>query len=215
MENLGTFYRRKEIWIIYFYNPKLQECQQFKDQYITASEKLYGIIKVAGINCLYEEEICEEFSVYDVPQILIFTEKFDDDGEKYTGKKDWNALANAAARKMQSFIQSVNEQNLDSFISRDQQKSKALYFTDKKQTPAIMKSFSKKFLDKISIGEVRHTDELVKKFGVEKFPQLMIVTDIDTFAGDVYEGELKIDQIQKFLSSHASSTKKTLKKPTF
>lgn len=44
-----------------------------------------------------------------MPQILIFTEKFEDDGEKYTGKKDWNSLANAAARKMQSFIQSVNE----------------------------------------------------------------------------------------------------------
>lgn len=42
----------------------------------------------------------------------------------------------------------------------------------------MMKSFSKKYLDKMSIGEVRHTDELVKKFKVEKFPQLMIVTDI-------------------------------------
>jgi len=50
--NIGSFYRRQEIWIIYFYNPKLEECKKFKDEYIRASEKLYGIIKVAGINCL-------------------------------------------------------------------------------------------------------------------------------------------------------------------
>jgi thioredoxin-like negative regulator of GroEL len=74
LNSISYFYRRREIWIVYFYNPKLDACQQFKDQYITASEKLYGIIKVAGINCLQEEELCEEFMVFDVPQILLFTE---------------------------------------------------------------------------------------------------------------------------------------------
>jgi hypothetical protein len=65
---------------------------------------LYGIIKVAGINCLQEEELCEEFTVYDVPQVLIFTENYHDEGEKFTGKQDWNTLANAASRRMQNFI---------------------------------------------------------------------------------------------------------------
>lgn len=109
LSSIGSFYRRSEIWIVYFYNPKLEPCKQFKDEYIKASEKLYGIIKVAAINCLDEEELCEEFSAYDIPQILIFTEQFKDDGEKYDGKLDWNALANAAARKMQNFVQLVNE----------------------------------------------------------------------------------------------------------
>lgn len=79
---------------------------------------------------------------------------------------DWNSIANVASRKMQNFVLSVNEQNFDSFMSRDAQKQKIIYFTDKKTTSAIMKSFSKKFLDKLSIGEVRHTDELSKKFAI-------------------------------------------------
>lgn len=57
-------------------------------------------MKVAAINCRDEEELCEEFSVYDVPQILIFTENFKDDGERYKGKMDWNGIANAGSRKM-------------------------------------------------------------------------------------------------------------------
>lgn len=97
---IGSFYRRSEIWIVYFYNPKLEACKQFKDEYVKLSEKLYGIIKVAGLNCLDEEELCEEFGAYDVPQILIFTENTKDDGERYSGKNDMNGIANAAARKM-------------------------------------------------------------------------------------------------------------------
>ena len=44
--NLGTvfnFYRRKEIWIILFYNPIKEESKNIKDEYITLSEKMFGI----------------------------------------------------------------------------------------------------------------------------------------------------------------------------
>jgi len=126
--------------------------------------------------------------------VLIFTENYHDEGERYRGKDDWNSLANAASRKMQNFIQVVNEKNFDEFMSRSD-KTKVLYFTDKKSTSATMKSFSKKFLDKLSFGEVRHTDELARKFRVEQFPRLMIVTDISEYNGEVYEGEMKVDQI--------------------
>lgn len=72
-------------------------------------------------------------------------------------------------------------------------KTKVLYFTDKKQTSAIMKSFSKRYLDKLSLGEVRSSDELSQKFKIEKFPTLLVVTDISEYLGDVYEGEMKVD----------------------
>jgi hypothetical protein len=46
---------------------------------------MYGIINVGAIDCLNEEELCEEFGVFEVPQLMIFTESFSEDGEKYTG----------------------------------------------------------------------------------------------------------------------------------
>lgn len=52
---------------MYFFNPKLQECKDFKEVYVSISEKLYGMIKVGAIDCLNEEELCEEFSAFDVP----------------------------------------------------------------------------------------------------------------------------------------------------
>lgn len=51
------------------------------------AEKMFGIIKVGAIDCFAEEELCEEFSVFDSPIIKIFTEKLSDDGVTFTGKK--------------------------------------------------------------------------------------------------------------------------------
>ena len=77
---------------------------------------MFGIIKVGAIDCGEEEELCEEFAVYDNPVIKIFTENANDDGEVHKGKKEWKAISNAAASKMQSFVSVVNTENYDGFI---------------------------------------------------------------------------------------------------
>lgn len=66
-----------------------------------------------------------------------------------------------------------------------------LYFTDKKQTSAVLKALSKKYLNKLSFGEVRAGDELAKSFNVEKFPTLLVMTA--DYSGDFYDGEMKVD----------------------
>jgi thioredoxin-like negative regulator of GroEL len=49
--SMSQFYRRDEIWVIYFFNPDKKECQDFKDIYKDVSERLYGMVKVAAIDC--------------------------------------------------------------------------------------------------------------------------------------------------------------------
>jgi len=70
---------------------------------------MYGMINVGAIDCKSEEELCEEFGIYDLPNIYIFTESFSADGEKYQGNQDWNSIANAAAKKMQVFVSIVTD----------------------------------------------------------------------------------------------------------
>jgi len=55
------------VWILYFFDPKLPKCQEFKDEYIKLAEKMYGMINVGAIDCKKEEELCEEFGVYQIP----------------------------------------------------------------------------------------------------------------------------------------------------
>lgn len=67
LSSIFQFYRRQEIWILYFMNPKHEATKKFADEYKKLAEKLYGIIKVGAIDCLSEEELCEEFGVYEHP----------------------------------------------------------------------------------------------------------------------------------------------------
>lgn len=64
---------------------------------------MYGVISVGAVDCKEDEEVCEEFSVYDGGKgltIKIFTENVNDDGTVYSGKKDWKSIAGAATKKM-------------------------------------------------------------------------------------------------------------------
>lgn len=149
---MAQFYRRQEIWIIYFHNPKEEDCKKFKDEYELISSKLYGMIKVAAIDCLHEEELCEEFSVYGDNRVLIFSEK-DDDGDKFEGEMNANAIMNAAVKYMQNFVSVVTTENYDKFVERDREtKHKILLFTEKKSTPTIFKALSKKYLTRLTFG---------------------------------------------------------------
>jgi len=184
----------------------------FKDEYVSISEKLYGIIKVGAVDCLKEEELCEEFSVYNVPTILIFSENFTDDGDKHEGAMTANSIMNAATKKMQSFVSVVTESNYESFVERDRNtKHKIILFTEKKSTPTVYKALSKKYLERLTFGEIKQaSEELVKQFGIVTFPTIMALTDPENYAGEKYEGEMNIDQLTKFMGIYAYSTPKKI-----
>lgn len=206
--SIKQFWKRQEIWIIYFYNPKNDESKKFENTYKELASKLYGIVKVASLDCLREEELCEEFGVFDHPSIMIYTEEPGDDGERYRGKEDLQSLATASTKKMQNFVSVVNSENYEtSFLERDRAtKNKILLFTDKKSTPAVFKALSKKYKDRLLFGSVRNTEtELCKKFGVTEFPTILALTDPEGYKGEKYKDDVKVDQLSKFLGNYAYS----------
>lgn len=122
------------------------------------AEKMFGIIKVGAIDCKEDEELCEEFAVYDAasePVVKIFTEDANDDGSEFKGKKTWKTISTAAASKMQNFVRFVNEENYNEFAEADPSKNKILYFTERKNTAPLIKSLSKTYKDKLTFGEVK------------------------------------------------------------
>jgi len=61
---------------------------------------MYGIIKIGAIDCKEEEELCEEFAVYNFPTIVVYQESYSDEGEIYKGATEWSKIANFATKKM-------------------------------------------------------------------------------------------------------------------
>jgi len=197
-------------------NPRSEKCKKFVDEYKKLAEKLYGIVKVGAIDCVSEEELCEEFGVYDHDQIVVFNENYSDEGTRYRGDLTVDKIANAAVKDMQSFVSSVNTENFNAFVEREPTKYKILHFTEKKSTPTVIKALSKKFRDKLTFGEIRQDEaDLIRKFNIKKFPTILALTDFEGFAGEVYDGEMKVDQLTKFISSYAYSTVKKVAKIEF
>ena len=122
------------------------------------AEKMYGIIKVGAVNCKDDEELCEEFAVYSVPTLLVFSESYSDDGEHYNGKMDWKSISTFATMKMQNFVNVVTNENYAQFIERDNNKYKVLIFTERKTTAPLFKGLSKQYKDKLVFGEIRKSE---------------------------------------------------------
>jgi hypothetical protein len=88
----------------------------------------------------------------------------------------------------------VNSDNYEKYIETDTHKNKVLIFTEKKNTPPLIKSLSKTYKEKLGFGQVKKDPELFAKFGVTTFPTLMVLTDPLDYKGELYDmTELKID----------------------
>ena len=88
---------------------------------------------------------------------------------------------------MQNFVSSVNKENYNDFMLRDQNKFKVLIFTERKTTAPLFKAISKTYKDKLLFGEVRKSEtELIEKFKVTQFPSLLVVTDPFEYESEIF-----------------------------
>jgi len=217
MGEIAKYYRRNEVWMILFYKSNEKDSKQYKDLWRELAEKLYGIVKVAAVNCIEEKEeaFCEDFTVYEVPKVLIVPANYRADPITYNGPMNFISLSSFAFNQMESFVLLVNDENYDSFVKEHFDKTVVLCFTQKKSTPALLKALSKDFKGKLVFGEIRETNKkLIQKFRITQFPTIMVLTDPEIFEGVRYDNEMKKDQIVKFLREYAYSPTNKLKRKT-
>jgi len=214
MGSLSGFYRRNEVWIILFYKSNDKTSKTYKDVWREVAEKLYGIVKVAAVNCHEEADdaVCEDFMVYDIPKILVFPANIRAEPLTYNGPIQYGPIASFAVGQMESFVKLVTEGTYQSFVQEEFDRTKVILFTAKKVTPPLLRALSKEFKGRIVFGEVRESSTtLINKFQITSFPTILVLGDADNYSGVKYEGEFKKDQIAKFLREHSSSN--TLKRP--
>ncbi|EGR30193.1 hypothetical protein IMG5_138460 [Ichthyophthirius multifiliis] len=220
MGGLSKFLRRQEVWVILFYKSNQKQSVELQDSYKELASKFYGILKIASIDCIEEDTLCEdEFQVFESPKIKVFAANIRSEGHDYKGNmKDIQKLANFAVSFMESYVRNVRESNYQEFINESQDKNIILLFTSKKSTPPLFRALSKEMNGKLVFGEIRQSESsLVNKFKVVSFPTILALTDNDNYIGVKYEGAYKKDFIKKFLREYAYTTKsanKSAQKPS-
>jgi protein disulfide-isomerase A6 len=120
--------------------------------------------------------------------------------EDYNGARTATGIVEAVVDRINNYVKKVTDKDLDKFLSEEKESPKAILFTEKGTTTALMKSIAIDFLDVITVAQVRDKEaKAVETFGIEKFPTLVLLPGGDKEAV-TYDGELKKPAIVKFLS---------------
>lgn len=123
--------------------------------------------------------------------------------EDYNGERSAKAIVSAVVDKINNHVKKVTDKDVDEFLSNKNDTAKAILFTEKGTTSALLKSVAIDYLDVIQVAQVRSKETKANEiFGIATYPSLVLLPGGDK-PGELYDGELKKEGIVKFLSQIA------------
>ena len=207
MKSLTLLYSRKNIWFVYFYRKGDENYEKYVKTMIEFGEKTEGLFNAGAVNCIKDEEICEEFEVGETPSIIFFSEN-EKDYNKYEGKVDFNSLFNYATKRMSYYVNEITKEKLSDFLSKKNDKYHVILFTSKESTPSLYKALSKFFINKLIFGEVHQSQkELVQLFKIKEFPTLMVMLDEEKNKYEIYKNKMNYESIKSYLNKFITKKK--------
>lgn len=124
--------------------------------------------------------------------------------EDYNGAREAKDIVEAVTGKITNHVKRVTDKDLEAFLAEANDTAKAILFTDKGTTSALLKAVAIDFLGSIKVAQIRSKETAsVELFGITKFPSLLLLPGGKEAEGIIYDGELKKDGIVKFLSQVA------------
>ena len=126
--------------------------------------------------------------------------------DDYQGPRTATGIVEAVVDKMNNHVKRVTDKDMAGFLGEKNESAKALLFTEKGSTSALLKGIAIDFLDVVEVAQVRSKEaESVAMFGVTSFPTLILLPGGEK-EGIVVEGEMKKAAIVEFLSQAGSLT---------
>ncbi|KAI1632518.1 hypothetical protein F4809DRAFT_87174 [Biscogniauxia mediterranea] len=193
--------------IVEFYAPWCGHCQNLKPAYEKAARNLDGLAKVAAVNCDDDENkpLCGAMGVQGFPTLKTVRPGKAGKGSKpvvedYRGPRTAKGIVDAVVDKINNHVKRVGDKDIDAFLADRNETAKALLFTEKGTTSALLRSLAIDFLDVITFAQVRNKESRANEiFGIKTYPTLVLLPGGEQ-EGLVYEGEMKKDAMIKFLS---------------
>ena len=191
--------------MVRFYAPWCGHCQNLKPAYEKAAKNLAGLAKVAAINCDDESNkpFCGQMGVQGFPTLKIVKPGSKPGRplvEDYQGARTAKAIVDAVVDKIPNHVQKLQDSGLSAWLAKNNDTAKAILFTEKGTTSALLKSVAIDFLGGINIAQVRNKETTtVEMFGISEFPSLVLLPGGEQEAL-LYNGEMKKEPMVAFLS---------------
>jgi protein disulfide-isomerase A6 len=124
--------------------------------------------------------------------------------EDYQGARTAKGIVDAVVEHIPNHVKRATDKDLDKWLGQNGDRPKAILFTEKGTTGALIRALAIDFLGAIDIAQVRNKESAsVTKYGITEFPALVLIPSADA-EHKLYTGELKKKPITEFLSQAAA-----------
>lgn len=124
--------------------------------------------------------------------------------EDYQGARSAKAIVDAVVDRIPNHVKRATDKDLDNWLSQNEERPRAILFTEKGTTSALIRALAIDFLGAVDVAQVRNKESSsVEKFGVKDFPALVVIPGGST-EHQVYDGEMKKEPMTEFLSQFAA-----------
>jgi protein disulfide-isomerase A6 len=203
--DIELFFMSAQLTFFRFYAPWCGHCQNLKPAYEKAAKNLAGLAKVAAVNCDEDSNkaFCGQMGVQGFPTLKI-VKPGPKPGrpmvEDYKGPRNTKGIVDAVVDKIPNHVKRLQDKDLDAWLSTDNDTAKAILFTEKATTSALLRAVAIDFLGKINVAQIRNKENAaVEMFEVSAFPTLVLLPG-GAQTSMVYDGEMKKEAIVAFLS---------------
>ena len=184
--------------------------------YEKAAKSLDGLGNVAAVNCDEESNkaFCGKMGIKGFPTLktVRVTGKL---GKPiisdYNGPRTATDIVEAVKGLIPNNVKRIEDKGLKEWLEKDNGTAKAILFSDKGTTSALIKAIANEYLGNMIFAQVRNKEtEANKMFGIEKYPTLIVLPGGDKEAIS-YDGEMKKSAMNNFLGKYAELRKATTK----
>ena len=192
-----------------FYAPWCGHCRNLKPDYEKAAKGLKDLAQVAAVNCDEENNkaFCGSMGVQGFPTLKIVkpAKKPGNRGivEDYNGPRESKGIVEAVKSAIPNNVKRITEESLSAWLEKGDDTPKAILFSNKGTTGALIKVIATEYLGKISFAQIRDKEtKAVEQFGISEYPTLIILPGGSTEPVK-YDGAFSRTAMKDFLSQYA------------
>ena len=132
--------------------------------------------------------------------------------EEYKGPRAASDIIDAVKSAIPNHVKRISDEGLDAWLKTDNDTAKAVLFSRKGTTSALIKVLASEYLGGMAFAQIRSKEtEAVEMFGVEEYPTLFVLPGGSQDAVK-FDGTFTKESMKEFLSKYATRTTKSSSK---
>ncbi|KAL8734144.1 MAG: hypothetical protein Q9166_001629 [cf. Caloplaca sp. 2 TL-2023] len=191
---------------------KSNKVSNLKPAYEKAAKGLDGLAQVAAVNCDDDSNkgFCGSMGVQGFPTLKIVKPSKKPGKpmvEDYNGGRTTKDIVDAVKSAIPNNVKRISDKGLDAWLDTNNDTAKAILFSDKGTTSALIKVVATDYLERISFAQIRNKETAANEmFGITTYP-ILVVLPGGTESPVVFDGSFSKSAMKDFLDQYASSTK--------